>query len=128
MFLFDIAGPATVAARELTSLEGGLLIAVIILLEAFVLRAMRWGNFRRALIASVAMNVVTTLLGYFLLGLLDVVGPLVGLLLGWALSVGLEGGLLLVLNRGHARANWLGALAANIASYILLAVLWLPSF
>jgi hypothetical protein len=128
MLLFDIAGPATIAARQLTSAEGVVLLIVIVLLEAFVLRAMKWGNFRRALIASVLMNGVTTLLGFVLLGLLDVTGIPFGLLLGWALSVGLEGGILLALNRGRARANWLGVLAANTASYILLAILLLPLF
>lgn len=127
MFLFDVAGPSTIATRQLTSGEGLLLLAAIVLLEAFVLRSMRWGNFRRALVASVLMNAVTTLLGFFLLGLLDVIGPLFSLLLGWVLSVGLEGGILLAFNRGRARANWLGALAANTASYILLAILLLPS-
>lgn len=126
--VFDVVGPATMAARQLTSGEGALLLVIIILFEAFVLRAMRWGNFRRALIAAGVMNAVTTVLGFFLLGLLDSIGPLLGLLLGWALSVGLEGGILLALNRGRARANWLGAFAANSATYILLAVLWLPSF
>src|SRR5262245_33849083 len=127
MLLFDIAGPSTIAARQLNSGEGLILLIVIVVLEAFVLRAMKWGNFRRALIASILMNALTTLLGYFLLGLLDVIGPLPGLLVGWALSVVLEGGILLALNRGRARANWLGALAANTASYILLAILLLPS-
>ena len=126
MLLLDIAGPATIAARQLSSAEGLFLLVAIVFLEAFVLRAMKWGNFRRALIASFLMNAVTTLLGYFLLGLLDVIGPLPSLLVGWALSVGLEGGILLALNRGRARANWLGALAANTASYILLAILLLP--
>src|SRR5262245_43992794 len=106
MMLLDIAGPATIAARQLTSVEGVVLLVVIVLLEAFVLRALRWGNFRRALIASILMNAVTTLLGYILLGLLDAFGPLPGLLLAWALSVALEGGILLAFNRGHARANW----------------------
>lgn len=128
MLALDIAGPATIAARQLTSGEGVLLLIVIVLLEAFVLRAMKWGNFRRALIASTVMNAVTTVLGFFLLDLLDVIDPLFGLLLGWALSVGLEGGMLLLLNRGRARANWLGALVANTASYILLAILLLPTF
>lgn len=128
MFPLDIAGPATIAARQFTSGEGVLLLVVIVLLEAFVLRAMKWGNFRRALIASTVMNAVTTVIGFFLLGLLDVMGPLVSLFTGWALSVVLEGGLLLALNRGRARANWLGALVTNTASYILLAILLLPLF
>ena len=128
MLFLDIAGPATIAARQLTSVEGIVLLVVIVLLEAFVLRAMRWGNFRRALIASVLMNGVTTLLGFLMLNLLDLTGVLFGLLLGWVLSVGLEGGILISLNRGHARANWLGALVANTASYILLAILLLPNF
>ncbi len=128
MPLFDIAGPASIAARELGSWGGAFLLIVIVFLEAFVLRALKWGNFRRALIASAVMNAVTTLLGVFLIGWLDTFGPLLGLLLCWALSVGIEGGLLLALNRGRARANWLGSLAANTASYILLAVMLLPSF
>jgi len=38
----------------------------------------------------------------------------------WALSVAIEGGVLVLMKRDGGRQNWMAALAANTASYLLL--------
>jgi hypothetical protein len=38
----------------------------------------------------------------------------------WALSVAIEGGVLVLINRDGGRQNWVASLAANTASYLLL--------
>jgi len=41
----------------------------------------------------------------------------------WALSVAIEGGVLVLMNRDVGRQNWTASLAANTASYLLLFVM-----
>jgi len=43
-----------------------------------------------------------------------------GLLLDFLLSVLIEGGVLMLFKRGAPRANWVAALAANAASYLII--------
>ncbi len=89
----------------------------IFLLEALILWLMRWGAFRRALLGSFLMNAATTLLG----AVLQLRYPR-ELLVAFVLSLLIEGFILMFLNWRHKRWSWLAALAANIASYILLAI------
>ena len=42
----------------------------VVVIEAIVLTLMRWGRFWRSLRASLAMNAVTTVIGFFLVGAL----------------------------------------------------------
>lgn len=117
---WDVAGPGAVAL-----LLGGSLLALclltllIALIEATAMILLRWGDFRQAMTASVLMNAVSTALGGALLVLFPR-PPLWGLGVAWALSVLVEGGVLSLLRRGMGQQNWLAALAANIASYLII--------
>ena len=92
---------------------------IVILLESLVLWRLGWGLFKRALLAAFVMNIATSVLGVavvpFTLQL-----RFWGLLIDFALSVLVEGGVLMFFKRGAARENWIAALAANSLSYLLV--------
>jgi cytochrome bd-type quinol oxidase subunit 2 len=89
----------------------------------------KWGTFGRSLLASLLMNVTSTIFG----GVLIVVGfysdPYILLAIGFVLSVVIEGGVLILMKRDGGLRNWIVSLAANSASYliILLPILLLNS-
>ena len=101
------------------------------LLESIVLRLLKWGTFWRSLLASLLMNLPSTLVGFWLIWLAGFSRtyteetPLnrLGIWLipaAWALSVAIEGGVLVLMKRDGGRQNWVASLAANTASYLLL--------
>ncbi|MBK9943577.1 MAG: hypothetical protein IPP13_18380 [Kouleothrix sp.] len=132
-------------------LLGGLLAGLalfipIVLLEALVLWAMRWAGFKRALRDSAIVNGVSTILGLVFFaayyatswrceriesadGLQVVencdfaISPLVWLAIAGLLSIVIEGLVLLWLRKYPPRITWDAVIAANVASYALLAVL-----
>jgi hypothetical protein len=117
---FDIAGPGVVVA----AVGGGLLVlciatGFIIGLESLVLWRLRWGGFKRALLAGFMMNIATTILGIGVVPFTLSLG-LAGLLIDFALSILVEGGILMLFKRGVVCENWVAALVSNIASYILV--------
>lgn len=123
------AGPAIL----LFGLVAGVVIVfVIALVEAAVLRGLRWAGFGRSLIDSLAMNftsaVVGLLLNAFSADLYQscgysperggrfcdwLISPWALLALTWLLSVLVEGAVLLLLRRRSARETWTAALAAT---------------
>jgi hypothetical protein len=120
---FDVAGPGLIIAAGV-----GLGLAVagfvaVVLVEAGVLAAMRWNRFRRSLVASLMMNVATTLVGLFLAGLLFSFGSIRWLLVTFVLSVLIEAGVLALLDRPRTRQGLMAALVANVVTYIPLALL-----
>lgn len=136
--LLDVAGPGLVAVIGL----GGFLVVspLIVLVEAVVLRLLKWGNFWRALLDAFLMNLASTLVGAcaFAAGTLslDPTTVWLGLLTGLVLSIIIEGGVLLLLKRypdrptplapplrAAQRQVWLAALVTNLVSYAGLAVL-----
>lgn len=117
--VFDVAGPGVilfVAGMGLLALC--ILTALIVVAEAAVLFFLKWGTFKRSLLASLVMNLVTTLIGGGLIFLFSNV--YLALLVSFALSVLIEGGVLLLFNRETVHKNWIAALAANAASYLLI--------
>ncbi len=73
------------------------------------------------------MNLPSTLAGFGLLWLfgfsiLNRLGIWL-ILTTWALSVAIEGVVLVLMNRDGGRQNWIAALVANCASYVLLFVM-----
>lgn len=116
----DAGGPILLAGF------GILAYLVLSLLESVVLRLLRWGTYWRSLLASLLMNLPSTLAGF---GLIWLVGfsslNRLGMWLvpvTWALSVVIEGGVLVLMKRDGGRQNWTAALAANSASYLLLCI------
>ena len=94
------------------------------LLESIVLRLLKWATFWRSLLASLLMNLPSTLVGFWLIWLAEFSRlNRLGIWLipaTWALSVVIEGGMLVLMKRDGGRQNWIAALAANTASYLLL--------
>jgi len=116
--LADTGGPILFAGFGIVA------YLVIFLFESIVLRLLKWGAFWRSLLASLLMNLPSTLAGF---GLLWLFGPSslnrlgIWLVLAtWALSVAIEGGVLVLVNRDGGRQNWTASLVANTASYLLL--------
>lgn len=125
VLLIDVAGPGLIAA-----LIGGSLLALclltllITLIETTVMVLLKWGSFWRAIVASLVMNIASTIIGVFLL----IIFPQPSwwsLLIAWAISALVEGSILMLLQRGAASKNWKVAFAANAVSYLLII---LPSF
>ncbi len=117
--LADVGGPILFAGFGIVA------YLALSLLESIVLRLLKWGTFWRSLLASLLMNLPSTLVGFWLMGWLDGVSRLnrLGIWLipaAWALSVAIEGGVLVLMKRDGGRQNWVAALAANTASYLLL--------
>jgi hypothetical protein len=76
------------------------------------------------------MNLVTTLLGAVLFAFGYVFyasNAWPGLLAAFIISTLVEGGILVLFKRAPHRRNWIAALAANLVSYAVLAVILLLS-
>jgi ABC-type microcin C transport system permease subunit YejE len=97
---------------------------LILLVETVVLQLMRWGAFRQSVIAALAMNLASILIGIILLALVPQFG-FYSLLIALILSTLVEGAVLTQLKRDALGYNFLVALAANLASYLILL---LPAF
>ena len=116
--LADVGGPILFAGFGIVA------YLALSLLESIVLRLLKWGTFWRSLLASLLMNLPSTLVGFWLISVVEFsrLNRLQFLLIpaAWALSVAIEGGVLLLMKRDGGRQNWMAALAANTASYLLL--------
>jgi hypothetical protein len=116
---FDVGGPALLLVAGGGFLALCAAIVVISVLECLVLWLMHWGSFKRALLAAFVMNIATTILGVGIVPFTISLGYW-GLLIDLLLSILAEGGILMLFKSGAARQNWLAALAANTASYVLI--------
>jgi len=114
----DVGGPILFAGFGIVA------YLALSLLESIVLRLLKWGTFWRSLLASLLMNLPSTLVGFWLIWLAGFSGlNRLGIWLipaTWALSVAIEGSVLVLMKRDGGRQNWMAALAANTASYLLL--------
>jgi hypothetical protein len=123
--LLDVAGPGLVVVFGLGALV--VVLPAIILVEAIVLRLLKWGTLWKALLDAFLMNLASSVAGacVFSLGFLALTSAALwtSLLVSGVLSVLIEGGVLTLLKRHPARQTWTAALAANLVSYAGLAVL-----
>ncbi len=109
-----------------------LLFPSIVIVEAIVLRLLRWGTSWRVWLDATVANLVSGLFGILLIPvgaalvsdtLSDAV---IGLVAAWLLSIAIEGGTLLLIAklRGQeplpVRRAWGCSVGANTASYVLL--------
>jgi hypothetical protein len=95
------------------------LTIIIALIEMVVLQLLKWGNTRQAMIASITVNIASSIVGVILLILVP--EPEVWELgIAWALTVVLESLILMKLRRGAKRQNVIAALVMNLASYSIL--------
>jgi hypothetical protein len=95
-------------------------LATLLLLETFVLVLIKWDYFGRAFLAALVMNLVSTVIG-LILDLTLWYGQIWWIILAaFVISVIVEGGLLMLMKRSAPRLNFIAAVAANLASYLLL--------
>jgi hypothetical protein len=109
------------------ALEAAMLVivfALIVLIESTVMQLLGWGDRRRSVKGALLMNLLSVIVTLIFLGLAPRWG-ISGLLLSGLASVLLEWLVLQRLEPGRGRYNLLVALAANLASYLLLL---LPAF
>jgi hypothetical protein len=111
---------------------------VIVLIEGIVLWKLKWAKFRKSLLASLLVNVTSTIVGVILyFGINRSIGTLEDLLtqnlpgliiVSWLITIPIEGGVLVLLNRSDWRLSIRLAFIINFVSYILNAVvLWVIS-
>jgi len=117
----DTGGPILLAGFGIVA------YLIVFVIESIVLRLLKWGTFWRSLLASLLMNLPSTLAGFLLIGLVGFSRlNRLGIWLiptTWALSVAIEGVMLVLMKRDGGRQNWTASLAANTASYLLLFVM-----
>ena len=134
-----------------TILFGGLGLGLItfipiLIVEALALWGLKWGSFGRALLDALLANAASAIFGLVFFTLFYSLsfrcqfipydsGPDAGQSCDWAvspilwfiamvaLSILIEGGVLALLKRHPPRKTWTSAIAANLASYVLLGLL-----
>lgn len=121
-----LADVAVGIAPGVSAILFGLCIAIVVI-EGAVLWIFRRKSIGRSLLHSLAMNVVSTVIGIVLAGfyssLLNQEPPLgfvIFLIVTWASSVLIEAGVLLGLRWDNNRKTWQAVAVANILSYVLL--------
>ena len=118
---FDVAGPGVLIAIAAFSIVALIVLTLIITIaEAIVMLLLKWDKFGRSLLASLLMNVTSTIFGGVLIALGVLGGSYAWLVAAFVLSVLIEGGVLMLMNRGAVRQNLLTSLIANLASYLVI--------
>jgi hypothetical protein len=118
----DVAGPFMAVGMVLA-----VLTLVISGVESIVMFLLRWDKFGRCLWAAFLMNVASTIVGSVLVAYVGWARATIWLPVSFALSVLIEGGVLMLMKRGATRQNWTVSLAVNLVSYlfiILPCVIW----
>jgi len=118
---FDAAGPGVLIAIAAFSIVALIVLTLIITIaEAIVMLLLKWDKFGRSLWASLLMNITSTIFGGVLIALGVLGGSYAWLVAAFVLSVLIEGGVLMLMNRGAVRQNLLTSLTANLASYLVI--------
>jgi hypothetical protein len=104
--------------------------ALVVLLEAAVLRKMKWDSFWRSFRDSLVINLFSAIVGLILRFSFppwdifsDMPSSFLRVVLLWALSVLIEGALLSIIRHRPMKESFHAAFFANISSYVLLALL-----
>jgi hypothetical protein len=123
--------PADVAAAPVAFAVGigvVLLLVPIVVVEAIVLRLLRWGGLLRSLLVALVMNIASALLGAIALGVAANVPSseaqqvlLLSLLPAWALSVLIEGAVMWGFQRLAIGRTLRVSAIANAITYVMLA-------
>lgn len=101
-----------------------IVLLLTVLIETVALQLMRWGNFKGCLRATLVMNLASIVIWFIMLVMVPQLG-LAGLILAFLLSTVIEWGVLVRMKRGVLAYNFLVALVANLASYLIIL---LPAF
>jgi hypothetical protein len=98
---------------------------IIVLIEALVLRGLKWGSLKLSFVDSAVINLTSATAGVLLFAFsarLVNQGTAFLLLVFGALTVLIEGGMLTLLQRHPLRQTWTAAIAINAVSYAFLFV------
>ncbi len=95
-----------------------ILFVPIFIIEAIILRCLKWGSLKNVLLDSLVVNMISTVLG--LAFVVPIEQFIFGWLAGWGLSVVIEGGALVLLKRHSFARTFFAVLAANFSSYAWL--------
>ncbi len=117
--LITAADPGLVLFYVLAGVTAVLLFSLIVLVEATAMQWVGWDHRNGCLKASLIMNLASVLPAAASIYLV-IQWRLAGMAFAWLISVLIEGGTLAYLGRGEPRANWLSALMANLASYLII--------
>ena len=104
----------------------------VVFIETLILWGMKWASFRRSLITSVLMNVVTGIIGILIFLAMTLLGLFINFIpywiSSWLLSTLLEG-IFLFYSGQKSRRAWIVAGAANMGSYLLIVpIAWYLNF
>jgi len=127
---YDVAGPGILIAAAIFSFGALVVLTLFIsLAESIVMFLLKWDKYGRSLLASLLMNVTSTIFGGILIAIGALYSSFLWLAAAFALSVLIEGGILMLMKRGAARQNWIASLLSNIVSYVLIIApfVWLTS-
>jgi len=118
---FDVVTPGI----SFVIIGGSILVLIILtiliaLVEGVALTLLGWDSFKRAYLVALLMNFISTCVGAVLLFILPQEQNLWWVLISFALSLLIEGLVLVRFKRRSARQNWTAALVANLASYLIL--------
>ncbi len=118
---FDVVTPGL----SFVIIGGSILVLIILtiliaLVEGVALTLLGWDSFKRAYLVALLMNFISTCVGAVLLFILPQEQNLWWVLISFALSLLIEGLVLVRFKRRSARQNWTAALVANLASYLIL--------
>jgi len=110
-----------------------LIFPAIIIVEAVVLRLLKWDTSWRVLLDSAIINIVSGVFGILIPGgaaliTENLTGIIVGLVASWLVSIVIEGGILLLIAKIRkqeplpTRQAWVGSAVANTVSYVMLGI------
>lgn len=118
---YDVAGPGMLVAVAAFSFAALIVLTIVIsIAEAVVMLLFKWGTFGSSLLASLLMNVTSTIFGGVLIVLGFYSDPYILLAIGFVLSVLIEGSVLMLMKRDGGLRNWIVSLAVNSASYLII--------
>ena len=126
---FDMTGLAYFFVGIAISVASALFF-IIIVIEAILLWRIRWGSIKKSILASIGVNIASGFVGYILVKWIGI-DQLVEILrdqflkvmiITWIMSIYIEGGLLVLLNRANWYLSLQSAFIINTASYIWNAI------
>ena len=106
-----------------------LFLVTATVIEAFVMTFMKFNKVGKCFLDAVLLNITSLVIGYLLLGFAETISNKFGntlqdfvmIMIMFLITMLIEGGLLLLLNRGkRAKQVWLTTFVMNLVSYLIL--------
>jgi len=96
-----------------------LVVLLMVVIESTIMQLLGWGDFMDSIRAAIWMNLASSLVGVFFLLLIPSYGRW-SLVIGYGLTVIIEGMVLGRFKPEDKRLNWIVSLTANMVSYLVL--------